>query len=719
MMKKIAPVLLVSLLLLSLPLKAEVKIKEFEFANAQLLDVIRTLSELSESNIIATPAATEKMVTIHLKNVSVLDAIKSISRISDLWYRYDEDTNTYRIMTREEYSKDLIIRDSEHIEVFRLLNANVRIVAQSIEDLYGERVTLSLGIEAGNQSSGASNSSNSSSRNGVRNSRSFNQNDRNNRSNDNSRDSGVSSRSGNLITSGAQLNASQLSQSQIEQIAARQTGNQALDSETLQAVTVQSQPIYVTVNNEHNMIIVRTDDKKVIQAISQLVKEMDIPIPQVMLEMKILSVILGEDFNSIFNFQVRPGGSNQSTNPILLGNNGLLGTGSFIYEFLNNRLQANIEFLEQNNRVKVLSNPMVLASNHREAELFIGEESLLTRGFTFTGAVISDGTIVSPGFIEATTELEEIGITLRITPRINSDKTVTLDLQQENSTINVGGSSLPISDGAGNIVTLPVDTVNTARLTGTVLAQDGLTVAVGGLIRTSKSRNEQKVPLLGEIPVIGRVFRSTTETEEETETVLLITPHIIERPEQSESIREADNMFYKSHNAGDPDPVLPGNKFIQGPGSAQPKSFINPASRLPSKALDYSPSQKANSRQQLYLEMSQYAAEMMRVPEIERVRDDIYEPERVQKEPATLFQNKQLHAEPMASWRRGGMYVTALQIKNNASAEVMLDYQNIRGIWLASSVEKEVLAKSGQRDSSTYLYVISALPFAEAAASVR
>ena len=63
-------------------------IDEVEFNETQLADVVRTLSELTNTNIIATPEATDRQLTIHLKNVSVLDAVKSISRISNLWYRY-------------------------------------------------------------------------------------------------------------------------------------------------------------------------------------------------------------------------------------------------------------------------------------------------------------------------------------------------------------------------------------------------------------------------------------------------------------------------------------------------------------------------------------------------------------------------------------------------------------------------------------------------------
>lgn len=513
-------------------------ISELEFADTQLKDVIRTLSELSQSNIVATPGAINKRVTIHLKNVSDIDAIKSICRISDLWYRYDEDTNTYRIMGREEYSRDLVVRESQRIEVFHLRNANVQIVAQAIEDLYGDRVELSMGIEAG-QSSSSSSSSNS------------NSNRRSNNSNSNSSQNTVNK-------------APELSLAQIEQLGQRLNSNAvSLDPNKLQSVTLKAQPVYITVNNEHNMIIARTDDDKVLQSIGGLVKKMDIPVPQVMLEMKILSISLGDNFNSIFNFELVASGENKSTQPMLLGNNALFNSGTFVYEFLNDSLRANIEFLEENKRLKVLSNPMVLASNHRQADLFIGEESILTRGFTYNPATIDNGVVISPAYVETDTELREIGISLRITPRINSDGSVLLDLEQESSTINPGGGTVPVSDGTGNVVNLAIDTVNTSRLRGIVAAQNGLTVAVGGLIRTSISNNERKVPFLGDVPVIGTVFKSTIESEEETEMVLLITPRILNTPKSSVQLERDNNRFYQQMNQGFPDPKPAEQRFFK------------------------------------------------------------------------------------------------------------------------------------------------------------
>ncbi len=690
------PSLLV-LLLFSCNAIADSKIKELEFTDTQLIDVIRTLSELSDSNIIATPAVTKNRVTIHLKNTTVLDAIKSISRISDLWYRYDEDTNTYRIMTREEYGRDLIVRESEHIEVFNVLNANVQLIAQSIQDLYGNRVILSLGIEPGqsgiNQaSSGGANRGSG----GVRNSRATGTSNRANRANRANRGNVGT----NMATSGTELFSGDLTADQLAQISASLTG-QTVDTEILQQVSINVQPIYITVNNEHSMILVRTDDRKVIAAIDALIKKLDIAIPQVMLEMQILNIILGEDFNSIFNFELQPSGSNQSLQPISIGNNALLNSGSVIYEFLNFRLRANIEFLEQNNRVRVLSNPMVLAANHREAELFIGEERLLTRGFTFHPATIANGIVISPSYVETQTELEEIGITLRITPRINADDTVTLDIEQENSTINIGGATLPITDGTGNVLNLPVDTVNTSRLTGTVIARNNLTVAIGGLIRTSTSNSEKKVPILGEIPVLGRIFRTTIEREQDTEMVLLITPRIISKPDDSERLRQADNPFYQSFNDGFPDLAPFPNKFID-------KEPVSASEQL------------RNDRQNVYLEMSQYAADTIRITEIERILDQQYLPTTIQRQAITgLFDDNRIKAMPLASWNRGGLHVTAIELVNKSNSALAVDYQQVKGQWLASSVENSLLARRGQVNDATFMYLISALSFDETMAEIK
>ncbi|WP_289282749.1 DUF3438 family protein, partial [Methylophaga sp. UBA5088] len=221
-----------------------------------------------------------------------------------------------------------------------------------------------------------------------------------------------------------------------------------------------------------------------------------------------------------------------------------------------------------------------------------------------------------------------------------------------------------------------------------------LTVAIGGLIRTSKNNQQRQVPVLGEIPVLGRLFRSTTESEEESETVLLITPRIINTPEQSENIRQTDNAFYKGYNRDFPDPPPLPNQFID----KDPNSEITATSA-------------SQQRQQLYMQMSEYAAENIRRPEIERVRSDIYSPVDVISVAAGIFKDHRIKTVPLASWQRGGMYVTAIALYNRSNNVLNINYDDINGKWLASTVETEALDPAGTAGSTTYMYLVSALPF--------
>ncbi len=146
------------------------------------------------------------------------------------------------------------------------------------------------------------------------------------------------------------------------------------------------------------------------------------------------------------------------------------------------------------------------------------------------------------------TELEEIGTTLEVTPHINEDGSIHIVLKQENATLNVAATSIPIADGNGQVVNLPIDTISTARMEGEIFARHGYTVAVGGLIRDSFSRNRRKVPLFADIPLVGNVFRSTEDEDSKSELVLLITPHILN---QGESIAGMDPTEKYHHYADD------------------------------------------------------------------------------------------------------------------------------------------------------------------------
>jgi general secretion pathway protein D len=184
--------------------------------------------------------------------------------------------------------------------------------------------------------------------------------------------------------------------------------------------------------------------------------------------------------------------------------------------------------------VQTLAKPLLLASNNEPARLFIGEEVVLTTGAsaqTTTGTTGATNTVVT-----AETERRDIGTTLVIHPRINDDRSVTLTIDQESSERVVGGTSIPLATGrAGDgVVQYPIDTVNTASVQAVAMAQDGLTIAVGGLIKVGKTDADTAVPGLSAVPLFGELFKSKKRVAQRSELVLVITPHVLETAEEAQ-----------------------------------------------------------------------------------------------------------------------------------------------------------------------------------------
>jgi type II secretory pathway component GspD/PulD (secretin) len=486
------------------------KLGALEFKDADLIDVVRVISEMSNMNVVVTPDIKNLKVTLFLRNVTVLSAVEIICRINGLWYRRDVNTNTFRIMTKKEYSEDLVIHRHEHTKIFTMHNLNVALVADAIENLYGSRVKLS----SSGPSFGAAGSSGSA-------------------------NGGASSGSGSGSGVSENLNlADELSIDQLSRLMKGGTKNNIVSAHRLQGLSNQEEPIYVSVVSEHNLVLVRTGDKRALAQIKSLIAKLDRPIPQVLLEMKIIDVLIDDSFTSVFNFNANGVGiQGDSAAPILLGNNGLSNEGSFIFEYMSGQLKANIEFLQKNKRVNILSTPMVLASNNRPSSLFVGEEQVIVTGYSTENVErrSADGSIVSSSIIVPNTEIKNVGNSIVITPFINvHDGTITLDINQTNSSLRAGGGNISLLSAQGEVKVLSIATVNTADLKGTVIVKDNHTIAVGGLIRETDTDNTSAVPGLSDIPFLGWFFKSASKIKQRSELILMITPHLLKNPEDGE-----------------------------------------------------------------------------------------------------------------------------------------------------------------------------------------
>jgi general secretion pathway protein D len=171
---------------------------------------------------------------------------------------------------------------------------------------------------------------------------------------------------------------------------------------------------------------------------------------------------------------------------------------------------------EQN--ANILSTPSLLTLDNQEAYITVGENvPFVTGSFTNTG---SNNGATNPF---QTIERQNVGITLTVTPHINEGDSVVLDISQEVSSVIIGASAI---SQAADLIT------SERKIQTKVLAGDGRVVVLGGLIKDDVQDNNQKVPILGDIPFLGRLFRTDSVQVDKTNLLIFIRPTIIRDDEQ-------------------------------------------------------------------------------------------------------------------------------------------------------------------------------------------
>jgi general secretion pathway protein D len=173
---------------------------------------------------------------------------------------------------------------------------------------------------------------------------------------------------------------------------------------------------------------------------------------------------------------------------------------------------AVLEALGTDLKSHVLSNPRIAVLNHEEARILVGT----TRPYVTT-------TMTNPvtGLATVAEEVKfiDVGVKLVVTPTVHADGFITMKIKPE-----VSSAANSVRTGQNNLI--PV--VDTSELETTVRVKDGVTVVLGGLIKDEQARSGSKVPVLGDVPIVGGAFRSRTSAKEKTEIVIFLTPRIIE-----------------------------------------------------------------------------------------------------------------------------------------------------------------------------------------------
>ena len=193
------------------------------------------------------------------------------------------------------------------------------------------------------------------------------------------------------------------------------------------------------------------------------------------------------------------------------------------------RFAALLRALEGDSATNILSTPQLMTLDNEEAEIVVAQNvPFITGQFTNTGS--GTDSAVNPF---QTIEREDVGITLRITPQINEGDSVKLDIEQESS-------SLSTSAVASDIIT------NKRSIKTSVLAKDQQTIILGGLIEDEFQDNVQKIPLLGDIPLLGHLFKATTTTKDKQNLMVFIHPVIVRDPAVSSYATNSKYSYLKA-----------------------------------------------------------------------------------------------------------------------------------------------------------------------------
>ena len=248
--------------------------------------------------------------------------------------------------------------------------------------------------------------------------------------------------------------------------------------------------------------------------IKPLLQQLDVLPKQILLDVTIAEVTLSGEFKKGVEFYLSKGNSSGGTK----GAFGIPDIGGLGFLYKNGSTEIQMNAFQENKLVNVLSNPSLLVRDGVSATINIGTDIPVV---TSTVDTEGDGSKVTE-----TIQYRKTGVDLSVTPTVNSRGVVIMNISQNisNQTDTSAGSSSP--------------SIFERSITTEVIADSGQTIILGGIITENISRTETKVPLLGDIPLLGELFRYDGDSKTKTELVMLVTPRIIERSDEWEGVIE-------------------------------------------------------------------------------------------------------------------------------------------------------------------------------------
>ena len=294
----------------------------------------------------------------------------------------------------------------------------------------------------------------------------------------------------------------------------------------------------VTVDPETRRVFVITDDDTA-QYVKQVITDLDRPTPQVLIKCIFMEATYTKDLDlgvdGTYKHTITTAPTDQLNGNAIASTafGAVSGGGSYVFESLTKDLKVTLSALAKAGKTEILSRPSILARNNQRATISLGQQVPLissTRFDNFGNQINS-------------VSYQNVGIILQVTPFITSAGMVEMVVAPQTSDLADRSQWVPISaggtnGGAGSAALAPV--INSRSADTVVIVPDGQTVVIGGLMQSQKLSSENKVPILGDIPLLGMLFRHKVTNNGKTELLIFMTPHIINQPSELAAYSETE-----------------------------------------------------------------------------------------------------------------------------------------------------------------------------------
>lgn len=274
-----------------------------------------------------------------------------------------------------------------------------------------------------------------------------------------------------------------------------------------------------------------------IETIAAMLADIDIRPLQVLIEATILSATLTEDTQFGVDWQLLLGNANTAGQGFIGGTKDYITSsnitqvvtksGGFAIGFAHDNIAAVINAIESVSDVTILANPKILAVNKQLGQVYIGTKV----GYMSQTTVSMDTQLTSQ------VEFLDTGTKLSFRAYIGNDGYIRMDIHPKDSSGILKENNIPDE--------------TSAELLSNIIVKDGETVVIGGLFRDTITSNKTQIPILGDLPIVGGVFRGVNDQVKREEVIILMTPHIIEDPNETKGNKRKEDIKRKRFGAKD------------------------------------------------------------------------------------------------------------------------------------------------------------------------